>query len=585
MQNFSQQCLDIARTILGHSLSSISEDGHIIPVDGEPSSGADAAHAIWAIGEYYRGTQEIWLHDFSLPKLAAQCMDFQTHAADHTDDRSLSYSALGLFCFGATQSRNHLWQSLSPEARELFIKQLTHSPSHKDSHAALAIARAVVCFCMGFTSKDETIHLVESFLGSISQTAPNGFIDHAPDEGIGGCYDIHGLWTLNLIQQVVQMHIHHDLAQHLLPSIRTHVESYLRLLPELIRSDGLAWTYGEHTGFYAQLLTLNALMLALAAGWIPHDRQSLYTHLVRRLFHCFFLHFVDQGHGSIVIRDLERTLSPSFSTRRANFDAVRYLCQWSMLAKKLLSLQLESQDDEEKTGGRFIQFLHTPKKEQGVFIYCNAEQKAHYALPLLSGCGKGSCENLAFPHCPGIFDAPIDTYLPILQPELTINGQLFIPSFYGKNCATGMGSRHSFFFRYEQPELISHQETIVSDLAHCRVTWIFSEDCITSEFIYTVANRLKVDQVRYVIALSAPHSLYGAHGLMLGAESLRAIVEKDDFGMAWKDLVTVHNDPQYRTAYGAIHFLQILSRTNPIFLLPGKPYHLKISFHPDIIHH
>jgi hypothetical protein len=254
-----------------------------------------------------------------------------------------------------------------------------------------------------------------------------------------------------------------------------------------------------------------------------------------------------------------------------------------MLAKKV-SLPLEDTGFEEKTGGRLIQFDHSIRKEQGIFVYRNSKTGVHYALPLISGEGKGSCDSLAFPHCPGIFDAPVDTYLPILQPELTINGQFFIPSFYGKNCATGMGLKRSFSFHYDQPELISHREIIVPDLAHCSVSWTFSEESVTSEFIYVVRDRLKVDQVRYAIALSAPHSVLSAHSLVLGGESLRAVVEKDDFGMTWKELITVADDPAYRTPYGHIHFLQILSRTNPIFLLPGKHYHLKISFHPDIFH-
>jgi hypothetical protein len=436
---------------------------------------------------------------------------------------------------------------------------------------------------MGFSKKDETLQLVEAFLGNISKNMAGGFIDNAPNEGIGGCYDIIGLWTLNFIHQLMRMHIDSDICKHFLPSVRTYSERYLRLLPELVRKDGLAWAYGELTGFYAQLYALNAAILALSEGWISNDRQSLYVNLIRRLFHYFFLHYVDQGHGTIVIRDQERTVPSIFSTRRANFDAVRYLCWWATLVKKI-SLPLDNTSFEEKTGGRFVQFDNTPKKEQGLFIYHSAVQETHYSLPLISGGGRGLCGSLAFPHCPGVFDAPVDIYLPVLQPELTINGQLFIPSFYGKNCATGMGLKRSFFFRYEQPELISHQELVVPDLAHCRVAWVFAEDSITSEFIYTVRDRLKVDQVRYIIALSVPHSVHSSHSLVLGEESLRAVVEKDDFGMTWKELVTVADDLAYRTPYGHIRFLQILSRTNPIFLLPGKPYHLKISFHPDVVH-
>jgi hypothetical protein len=39
-------------------------------------------------------------------------------------------------------------------------------------------------------------------------------------------------------------------------------------------------------------------------------------------------------------------------------------------------------------------------------------------------------------------------------PELTFGEHVTIPAFYGKNCVTGLGLRNSFYFRYEQPELI-----------------------------------------------------------------------------------------------------------------------------------
>jgi hypothetical protein len=578
MQNFSQQCLDLARAILGQSLPAITDNGEIRPVEGEALVKTDAAYAALALGEYCRITRDSHLGDFVLIPLAARC--FQSQLRDESlQDMELNYLALALFCFGATPSQNPLWQQLNTETQERFQKRLLQ---HHNPQAACNLARVLIAFGMGFTKKDETTRVLTSFLEGARENTSGGFLDHAPEAGIGGSYDLIGLWTLNFLQQVLQRHINGEVSQNLLPGIRTQMAGYLRLLPELIRQDGLAWAYGTTMGFYSQLLVLHAVLSALSAGWIAPEQQGLYVGLLRRLFHCLFSHYIDQGHGTMLIRDGERNAAPAYSTRKANFDAVRYLCQWAELARKL-QWPSACTDPEEKSGGRFIQFIQTPKKEQGIFIYRNAGQRTHYTLPLLSSQGKGLGESLAFPHCPGIFDAPAETYLPILQPELMIEGQSFIPSFYGRNCSSGMGLKRSFFFRYEQPELISNRELIVPGLASCRVTWTFFEDRIVSEFLYTAPNRLKLEQLRYVIALSAPHSLHASSGFRLGPESLRAVVEKDDFGMSWQELVTVHGDPQYRTAYGPLHFLQILSRPSPIFLQPGKPYLLKVSFQPDIL--
>ena len=45
MENFADQCLDMAQSILGHNLESISEQGTISPVAGENSRLDEPGHA------------------------------------------------------------------------------------------------------------------------------------------------------------------------------------------------------------------------------------------------------------------------------------------------------------------------------------------------------------------------------------------------------------------------------------------------------------------------------------------------------------------------------------------------------------
>jgi hypothetical protein len=40
-------------------------------------------------------------------------------------------------------------------------------------------------------------------------------------------------------------------------------------------------------------------------------------------------------------------------------------------------------------------------------------------------------------------------------------GKRYIPSYYGKKLSTGLGSRKSIVFAYEQPELITVEKEIV----------------------------------------------------------------------------------------------------------------------------
>ncbi|MGX8717380.1 MAG: hypothetical protein ACSW8C_05345, partial [bacterium] len=286
--------------------------------------------------------------------------------------------------------------------------------------------------------------------------------------------------------------------------------------------------------------------------------------------------------GTLVVNDAERSSLPSQTTRIVCFDTARYLCQWSRLAN-LLGLSLNVPLCVTKTGSRFVSFDKTNAKEQGLFIYQDAASGLHVQLPLVGGKGKVESDALAFPHCPGIFDWPVHKYMPILQPELTFNGVKTIPSFYGKRCTAGLGLKNTYTFSYEQPELISSDEKIVSGIGSCKVTWKFSGSTVTADFAYKFKQPMTLDGFRYVIPLSAPHSTHHLeHSFTLGENSLQASVLKDDFGAIWAEVQDVYQNPDYKTYYGKICYIQILERRTAMNVRPGKEYHLQIELKPDV---
>ena len=267
----------------------------------------------------------------------------------------------------------------------------------------------------------------------------------------------------------------------------------------------------------------------------------------------------------------------------ANFDAARYLCQWSRLAKTVQMPAGVPKPEPVRTSGRFVIFDKANKKEQGLFLYRDGESGLHLTIPLMSCGGHLSSDSLAFPHCPGIFDWPNNVYAPILMPELTFGEHVTLPAFYGKNTVTGLGLRNSFFFRYDQPELITTQEEIIKGLGSCKVQWTFTGSKIACEFAYTVKQQVTLDKFRYVLAIAAPHSRYHVGGaLTLGPQGHRCTVAKDDFQASWQETEVVSADPTYRTNYGKIHYLQHLVRDHPLIMRPGHVYRLAVNFDPDI---
>ncbi len=581
MQNFANQCLDMARAILGHNLNAINENGTITPVEGEISLPEESAHALAAIGEFYRATRETTLNGFDIVDLGARCLKQQT-LIESGNNRALAYSALGLLAFGPAKQRNLIWEKLDEATRNELDKRLLTRSDAKGVLQAFNVAKSVARYSMGLSKKDETGRLIDNFLEGIKASSTNGFFSDDNDQGLSGVFDISGLMSFIFIRQALKMHVNLSLAERKLPSLRTFAEKLIKLLPDIVRSDGLGWAYGRGVGIYGQIYCISLILQFLRDGWISNDKQPLYLDLLRRLFQFFFVTYLDQENGTLVVNDSERSALKSQTTRIVSFDTARYLCQWSRLAS-LLGLSLNVPSCVTKTGGRYISFDKTNAKEQGLFIYQDASSGLHIQLPLTGGRGKDESDALAFPHCPGIFDWPVNLYMPVLIPELTFNGIKTTPSFYGKRCTTGLGLKNSVFFSYEQPELISKDEKILSGIGSCKVTWKFSGSTILADFIYKFKQPITLDCFRFVIPLSAPHSTHRLdHSFTLGENSLQASVLKDDFGATWAEVQEVYHNPDYKTYYGKICYLQVLEHRTPLNVKPGKEYRLQIELKPDI---
>jgi len=585
MENFADQCLDMARSILGQNLDAISEQGTIRPAAGESSRLDEPGHAALAIGEYYRATKETRLDDSDIVDAAARCVTAQTFT-EQAQENGLAYAALGLLSFGPAKDRNAVWERLLEPTREGLDKQLLARTDYSNHFQAFNLAKAVTRYSMGLSKKDETGSLIDRFIQRIKEHSSDGFFDDAAGRGrVAGAFDIYGVLCFVFIRQALQLHANMHLRDRKLPSLRTYAEKYLKLIPDMARQDGLGWAYGRSIGAYGQMHCISLMLQALRDGWISDAHRDLYTDAIRKMFMYFFVTYLDQEHGYLVIRDAERSTVPYHTTRMANFDAARYLSQWARLARSIGGPAAPSKPPAPRKVARFVHFDRSHRKEQGIFLYQHPESGLALQLPLVGGGpdGRGAADSFAFPHAPGIFDWPVALYSPILTPELTFGEHVTVPCFYGKNVTTGLGLRNALNFKYEQPELITKDEQIVNGIGSCKVSWTFSGPKISCEYSYSVKTQVQLDRFRYIIAIASPHSQYRiGTTFALGPEGHRANVEKDDFQAEWKDLEVVTDDPDYRTVTGNMHYLQVLERDRPLVMRPGVQYRIAFSFEPDI---
>jgi len=588
MQNFASQCLDQTKALLKLNFNSLAPDGTVVPVEGEVSRADEPGHVALALGEYFRATGEVTLDRQNLAEIVARTITAQVRISQGSDN-GMAFACLGLLAFGPTRERNPVWELLDEGTRGLIDERLAVEHDHHDHVQAFDVAKAVCRFSFGLTKKDETGPLVDRFMDRIAAASTGGFHDEASKaanpENFGGAFDLYGVVALIFIRQSLQLHANIQLRDAKLPKLRALSEKYLRVIMDTVRDDGLGWCYGRGIGAYGQMHCITLLLQALRDRWIAVDKEPLARDLVRRLYANFFTTFFDAEHGVIVVRDAERDTIPGHTTRMANFDAARYLSQWSRLAKTIGGDLQVIRPANRLPVCRFFSYDKSPRKEQGLLSYQDPASGLHVILPLLSAGSHRFSNSLAFPHMPGVFDWPSNVQTTPFLPEFTIAGKVYTPSFYGKNAQVAMGAKAgTYHFRYEQPDLIDRDEKLSSNVASLKVDWEFSGGRIVGRFMLTPKSAVTLEEFRLVLPIAATHSrMTLGNALVLGPESHRCEVLKDDFHAAWAETKVVSDNSRHRTCWGKVHFYQTLQRDKPMPLRAGTSYGFEIAFQPHIV--
>ena len=588
MQNFASQCLDQTKALLKLNFNSLAPDGTVVPVEGEVSRADEPGHAALAFGEYFRATGELTMDRQNIDEIVARTITAQVRISQGSDN-GMAFACLGLLAFGPTRERNPVWEMLDEPTRALIDERLAVEHDHHDHVQAFDIAKAVCRFSFGLTKKDETGALVDRFMDRITAASTGGFHDEASKaanaDNFGGAFDLYGVVSLIFVRQSLQLHANIQVRDAKLPKLRGLAEKYLRVIMDTVREDGLGWSYGRGIGAYGQMHCITLLLQALRDRWVPVDKEAHARDLVRRLYAHFFTTFFDAEHGVIVIRDGERDTIPGHTTRMANFDAARYLSQWSRLAKTIGGSMDVVKPASRLPVCRFFSFDKSPRKEQGLLSYQDPASGLHVILPLVSSGSHRFSDSLAFPHMPGVFDWPSNQSTTPFIPEFTIGGKVYTPSFYGKNAQVAMGTKAgTYHFRYEQPDLIDRDEKVSANVASLKVDWEFNGGRIVGRFTLTAKAAVMLEEFRLVLPIAATHSrMTPGNALVLGAESHRCEVIKDDFHASWAETKVVSDNPKHRSCWGKVHFYQTLQRDKSMPLRAGMSYAFEIAYQPHVV--
>ncbi len=580
--------MDMARAILSRNIAAINEDGSVSPAEGEAVLENESGHAAFALGEFYRATQQEKIDNVDIVKLEAACVNAQMQVAN-AKESALAYAALGLLSFGPSKDRNRAYALIPEETRKTIDLKLLTRSDYSDFQQAFNIGKSVTRFSLGLSKKDETPALIDRFIERISKNSSGGYCDSCPKTeenpaALGGVFDIYGLLQYVFIRQCLQLHANVHLRERKLPSLRTPADRYLKLIPEIVREDGVGFAYGANIGVYGQMHMISFILQSMRDGWIAAEQMPLYKGILMKLYQYFYETYFNAERGEIVIRDGERDTDPNHSTRMANFDAARYLCQWSRLAKTVGGSLADAKTKLfEKSAYKLLVFDKRGSKEQGLIIYRNPASNLYVQIPIVSNNGRGTCDSLAFPHMPGVFDVPVNKYLPAFIPEFVIDDKTFTPSYYAKNIKPRMGARPgSFVLSFEQPDLITVDEKIVPSVASMRVEWEFSGNKIIGRWTLMPKVRSVLSKMRMVNVTALYHSsLHCGNAFRLGEKNVGCQVLKDDFAGQWQPYVDVSQEAD-RTRIGKIYYYQEYLRSEPLTLVPGKSLTIEVAYEPDI---
>lgn len=148
-----------------------------------------------------------------------------------------------------------------------------------------------------------------------------------------------------------------------------------------------------------------------------------------------------------------------------------------------------------------------------------------------------------------------------------------------------MGARPGVYhFRYEQPDLIDRDEKLSLNIASLKVDWEFAGGRIIARYMLSAKSAVVLDEFRLVLPIATTHSrMTLGNALVLGPESHRCEVLKDDFHASWGATRVVSDDPRHRTCWGKVHYYQTLLRDKPMALRAGASYGFEIAFEPHVV--
>src|SRR5947207_14795176 len=114
----------------------------------------------------------------------------------------------------------------------------------------------------------------------INQTSSTAFSDDAT-EGFGGNFNLYGVMSFVFIRSALQLHANSGVRERKLPTLRTYAEKYIKMMPDLVRADGLGWAFGRAAGAYGQMHCISLILQGLRDNWITEEQKPKYNHLLR----------------------------------------------------------------------------------------------------------------------------------------------------------------------------------------------------------------------------------------------------------------------------------------------------------------
>ena len=327
---------------------------------------------------------------------------------------NVCFALMGLGMMGADDDRHPVLGGLDGAVRRKLREQLRVRRSFANNWEAFnGCIRTGRHLLYGEPAEQIVPHL-EKIAAKYDRT---GYFDDTAD---CGNYNSYGLMSLNYSLRAAELLAEGDPVRAKLERrFRPHVETYVRLIRDLIHPDGTCWTFGRSAGAMGQMQCMALLEQVLSKGWLSDEDAAWARAAARAATGRMVGLFWDEDRLWFAFHDEHRSAYRYRRSLPMGWDLLRYFLQLEDYAR---TDESRGRADEARTfhaGAMSKEIVTDPDRRTAIYVWSDGVD--HAVLPIMGGPESITGDTMPRPFARGLFEWVTQLPVPVLTPRFVIS--------------------------------------------------------------------------------------------------------------------------------------------------------------------